>query len=205
MKRIVVLSSTLLLVLTAQAGLYRWVDDAGNVHFSDKVPAAASQKGHAKLNKKTGTVTKKVDPESIQSEKETLALAEKEKQQREEIRRIKQEALDVIQKRDDYLLSTYENEDEIKRSFESKIKMIEGNTKILKAQNSILNKRVIKLEEKATNTTHEDMLKSIATKIVNINKTIEQYQQALTENNKQIIKLSENYKTDLERFIELTQ
>lgn len=204
MKRIVVLSSTLLLVLTAQAGLYRWVDDAGNVHFSDKVPAAASKKGHAKLNK-TGAVTKKVDPESIQKEKDTLALAEKEQQQREEIRRIKQEALDVIQKRDDYLLSTYEDKEEIKKSFESKMKMIKGNTKILKAQNNILNKKIVKLEEKASNTTHDDTLKSIATKIVNIHKSIEQYQQALTENEKQIIKLSENYKTDLERFIELTQ
>ena len=204
MKKIVVLGSVLLIALSAQAGLYRWVDDAGNVHFSDKVPVAASKKSHSELNK-TGDVTKTVDPSSIQNEKELQEIAANEKAKKQEIQRIKQEALDVVYRRDDYLLATYENEDEIKHSFESKIKMLKGNSRILQAQNNVLNKKIVKLEKKVTTVTHKDTLNTLAGKIVNINKTIVQYRQALEENETQIAKLNADYKTDLNRFLELTQ
>ncbi len=204
MKKIVVLGSVLLIALSAQAGLYRWIDDAGNVHFSDKVPAAASKKAHSKLNK-TGDVTKTVDPASIQSEKELKEIAAKEREEREEIKRIKQEALDIVYKRDDYLLSTYENKDELEHSFKSKIRMLEGNSRILEAQNSVLNKKVVRLKKKVSKTSHKQTLNSITGKIVNINKTIKQYNQALKENKSQIAKLNADYETDLHRFIELTK
>ncbi len=204
MKRVVVLGVTLMLALSAHAGLYRWVDDAGNVHFSDKVPVSASKKSHAELNK-TGDVTKLVDPESKQEKIEELALAEKEQEQLDEIIRIKQQAYDEIQRRDDFLLSTYENKDELIHSFESKIKMLEGNTKILQTQNKMLDKKVVKLQEKVSTTTQEGTLKVISSKIVSINKTIEQYKKALIENDKQLNTLTENYKADLERFLELSK
>jgi len=39
---------------------------------------------------------------------------------------------------------------------------------------------------------------------VNINKTIERYNDAVIENNEQVVQLSENYESDLARFKELT-
>ena len=85
------------------------------------------------------------------------------------------------------------------------VKMLEGNSRILEAQNNVLNKKIVKLEKKVTTTTHKDTLNTIAGKIVNINKTILQYKQALKENEIQISKLNANYKTDLNRFLELTK
>ncbi len=204
MKKIVVLGSVLLITLSVQAGLYRWVDDAGNVHFSDKVPAAASKKSHSELNK-TGNVTKTVDPSSLQTEKELEEIAARERAKKEEAQRIKQEAQEIISRRDDYLLATYENEDELRHSFESKIKMLKGNSKILEAQNVVLNKKIAKLEKQVTTVTHKETLNKLAGKIVNINKTIIQYKQALKENETQISKLNADYKTDLDRFLELTK
>lgn len=204
MKKIAVVSIGLIMAFSAQAGLYRWVDDAGNVHFSDKVPAAASKKSHAKLNK-SGDVTHKVDPESKQEKLDLKNAQLREKEQLAELLEIKAEAQALIQKRDDNLLSTYENEKELVKFFETKIKMVEGNSKILEAQQVVLKKKIVKLEEKAVNTTHEASMKSMAKKIVNINKTLEQYNQALEENNKQMLKLSDNYQNDLARYKELTQ
>ena len=204
MKRAVVLGITLMLSLTVQAGLYRWVDDAGNVHFSDKVPASASKKSHSELNK-TGDVTKTIVPESKQEKIDELALVQKEQEQLDEIRRIKREAYEEVQRRDDYLLSTYENKEELIRSFNSKIRLIEGNTKILKTQSNVLDKKLSRLKEKASTTSDKAALDSVARKIVNMNKTIERYQQALAENDKQILTLSKNYKADLERFVELSK
>lgn len=204
MKKIVVVGIGLVMALSAHAGLYRWVDDAGNVHFSDKVPAAASKKSHTKFNK-SGGMTGQVDPASKQEALDLKQAKEKEKEQLAEIQKIKADAQAVIQKRDDDLLSTYADENELVRYFESKIKMVEGNSKILEAQKKVLQKKVVKLETKATNTQQESSLKSIAKKIVSLNKTLDQYEMALDENGKQIVNLSSNYKTDLSRFKELTE
>jgi len=130
MKKLLVVSIGLVMVASAHAGLYRWVDDAGNVHFSDKVPAAASKKTHTKFNK-SGKVTAKVDPESKIKAINSKLMAGKEKERQAELERIKAAELAVSQKRDNDLLSTYSDEDEIVRYFESKIKMVKGNTKIL--------------------------------------------------------------------------
>lgn len=202
MKRITVLSTLLVLAVSAHAGLYRWVDEAGNVHFSDKVPVAASKKAHSKLNK-DGIVKKTVDPESIQSEKDHLALIEKEREKQEYLRELERKAIAKVQRRNDYLLSTYENKEELIRSFESKIKMIEGNSKILTAQNKVLNKRIDKLKTHKPAT--EVKAKSVENKIVNLNLTIKQYEKALLENEQQIEKLTHDYAADLKLYTELTK
>ncbi len=204
MKKLLAISIALVLASSAQAGLYRWVDDNGKVHFSDKVPAAASKKTHTKLNK-SGDITGQIDPAAKQRKLDRIEARNKEKEQLAEIRRMKAKAQAKIQQKDDNLLSTYENENELVRFFMSKIKMVEGHTKILEAQNQVLNKKVDKLKVKATNTEHDPTLKTIAKKIVNINKTLEQYQQALNENDKQLLNLTKNYQSDLARFKELTE
>ena len=204
MKKLLVVSIALIIASTAQAGLYRWVDDNGKVHFSDKVPASASKKTHTKLNK-LGEVTKEVDPALKQKLEDERAAAKREKAQLAEIRRIKAQAQAVIQERDDNLLATYENENELIRYFEGKIKMLQGNGKILEAQNKVLAKKVVRLEEKAVKTNQEATLKNISKKIVNIQQTIEQYEQALSENDKQVASVTENYQIDLARYKELTK
>lgn len=204
MKKILALGVVLLMASSAQAGMYRWVDENGKVHFSDKVPASASKKAHTKLNK-SGDITSQVDPEEKQKALEIIAAIKKEKEELAEIRRIKAEANAVVQKRDDNLLSTYENEGELVRFYMTKIKMVEGNTKILEAQNNVLMKKIVKLENKASTTEHDETLKNIAKKIVNIKKTLDQYKKALDENDMQIIQLSSSYKANLSRYKELTQ
>ena len=204
MKKILALGVVLLMASSAQAGMYRWVDENGKVHFSDKVPASASKKAHTKLNK-SGDITSQVDPEEKQKALEIIAAIKKEKEELAEIRRIKAEANAVVQKRDDNLLSTYENEGELVRFYMTKIKMVEGNTKILEAQNNVLMKKIVKLEDKASTTEHDETLKNIAKKIVNIKKTLDQYKKALDENDMQIIQLSSSYKANLSRYKELTQ
>lgn len=204
MKKLLVISIALVLASTAQAGLYRWVDDNGKVHFSDKVPAAASKKSHTKLNK-LGAVTGQVDPELKQKRLDIKKAAKHEREQKAEIYRLKAEAQAIIQREDDNLLATYENENELIRYFESRIKMVEGNSKILEAQNRVLVKKVTKLELKSTNAVEVKAIDSISKKIVNINKTLQQYKQALTENENQVASLTEEYQVDLARYKELTK
>ena len=136
---------------------------------------------------------------------DSIEARRKEKEQLAEIRKNKANAQALIQRRDDNLLSTYENENELVRYFMNKIKMIEGNSKILETQNEVLNKKVVRLQTKALSTEDDPTLINIAKKIVNINNTLEQYKQALEGNDKQLLQLTENYQSDLARFIELTK
>ena len=204
MKKIVIAGLLIIASSTAYSGLYRWVDASGEVHFSDKVPASASKKGHAELDSR-GVTRKVVNPEEIKKAREEKALllaAKKEQQRLEQLQRKKNEK---IIKRDTYLLTTFEDENDLIHYFENKINLIIGNSKILKAQRNKLNKKVIKLEKRKSATKHKATVKTLQTKIIDINATIKQYEKALQDNEKEMAKLTKNYRADLQRFIELTQ
>lgn len=63
---------------TAQAKLYRWVDEEGNVHYSDRVPPAAAEKERKVLDEEGRTV------EQHQRAK-TKEELEEERQRREKV------------------------------------------------------------------------------------------------------------------------
>ena len=78
--RLVVFTFAALFVSGAQAGLYRWVDEYGDVHYSDKVPPKYLKKEHEELNEQ-GTLVKKHDRAMTAEERE-----EKKRQKAEQAR-----------------------------------------------------------------------------------------------------------------------
>ena len=206
MKKIALLTSFFLLSATSYAGLYRWVDDTGKVHYSDKVPVAASKKTHSELSD-DGVVTKTIDP---QAEKEKAAenkhnknLLALEKIKKQEMLQKKLAEIAKKEKQDKFLLATYEDENELIHFFENKIKLIDGNTKILKAQSNILVNRVKKLEQRRAHIKSKKVADTIDKKIVRIKRTIKQYEKVMEENAKEIIAVGKRYKYDYQRFSEL--
>lgn len=100
-------SSALAIVLLlaaglAQAGMYRWVDGNGRVHYSDTPPTTYQKSGGVEMNKQ-GNVVKRT-----QSEAERRAEAERLVEQK----RIEQEQQKQVQ-RDRALTQTYTTEAEI--------------------------------------------------------------------------------------------
>ncbi len=208
MKKIVLLSSVLLFSTISYAGLYRWVDDTGKVHYSDKIPAAVSKTAHSELSG-NGLVKKTVDPQAdknVASEKQREKdLEERELLKQQEIKLKKQKEIDIRKKRDKFLLSTYEDKNELIHFFENKIKLIEGNSNILKAQSTVLNKKIKKLEARKNKIKNDRVQASIDKKIVRILDSIDQYKKALEENAQELITISKNYQRDYKRFTELTK
>jgi len=206
MKKIALLTSFFLLSTASYAGLYRWVDDTGKVHYSDKVPVAASKKTHSELSD-DGVVTKTIDP---QAEKEKAAenkhnknLLALEKIKKQEMLQKQLAEIAKKERKDKFLLATYEDENELIHFFENKIKLIDGNTKILKAQSNILVKRVKKLEQRRAHIKSKKAADTIDKKIVRIKRTIKQYEKVMEENAKEIIAVGKRYKHDYQRFSEL--
>lgn len=98
----------LLLVLVsfpASAKMYKWVDEKGNTHFGDTIPAQYAGQGSTEFNKK-GIVIKQTDraltPEQRKAQEDALAQEKEEERKKVEQKR-----------RDTALLNTYTTEKEI--------------------------------------------------------------------------------------------
>ncbi len=205
MKKLFLIVSASLLIASslAQAGLYRWVDEKGEVHFSDKVPVKATKKAVSQINKH-GDVTKTVDPEAQAKAKREFEENTAEREKQEAIEKKRQAELAVLKKRDNYLLSTYENKNELVTSFETKIKLMKGNAAILDAQNAVLKKKLSNLLVQRKATKQQSKKDSLKKKIVSIATTIKQYKKALQQNKDERVHLSNNYQSDIKRYSELT-
>lgn len=188
----------------AQAGLYRWVDDAGEVHFSDKVPVTASRKKVSEMSK-SGAVKNTVDPEAIALARLEFEANTVEREKQEALDKARQEKEATLKKRDDYLLSTYENKGELITSFETKIKLMKGNAAILTAQNTVLEKKLAVLLAQKFNENSPSKKDSIEKKVISVETTIDRYKKALQQNESERIIISKNYNTNIERYLELTQ
>ncbi len=75
----------------ADSRTYRWVDDTGAVHYSDRIPPAQIEQGHTRLSQE-GIRTETVAPAATAEEMQRMQ--ERERLQQEEARRIAQEKAD---------------------------------------------------------------------------------------------------------------
>ena len=89
----------------AGAATYKWVDEKGVVHYTDKIPSEAVNKGSTMLDKQARPV-KKIEPAATP---EQIRAREVE----EENRRLLAKANEEIARRDRALLSSYTTESEI--------------------------------------------------------------------------------------------
>ena len=111
-KRSLVLAGLLLFLALAYAtsrdahgATYKWIDEKGIIHYSDKMPADAVNRAHVELDKQ-GRQVKKIDP-ALTSEEIAARAAD--------VERKKQEAKEqeVLARRDRALLASYTREEDI--------------------------------------------------------------------------------------------
>jgi hypothetical protein len=103
------------------AGMYKWVDEQGNVHYSDKAPPDVPSKGETVLDKQ-GRQVQKIDP--------PLSPAElKAKAEEDERQRALAKAKDDQARRDRALMLSYSNEEEIEIARKRAVSTIESQIK----------------------------------------------------------------------------
>jgi hypothetical protein len=90
---------------STHAALYKWVDEKGEVHYTDKVPPEAVNKGNVELNKQAIPI-KKTEP--APTPEQLKAKATEDARQRQ---LAKQQ--DEVNRRDRALLASYTSENEI--------------------------------------------------------------------------------------------
>ena len=121
---LLILMMSTLFVASAQAGLYRWVDENGAVHYGDKVPAKYLKKEHDELNEQ-GTTVKKHD--------RAMTAAEKAEKKREEAKRKRLENEKRAQAlRDRVLTDTYTTERDLVAARDARLDAIDSQLQLSK-------------------------------------------------------------------------
>jgi len=123
-RSLLVLITTTLLVGNAQAGLYRWVDENGNVHYGDKVPARYLKQEHEELNEH-GTTIKKHERAMTAEER-----AEKRRQEAERKRLENEKRAQAL--RDRVLTDTYTTERDLVAARDARLDAIDSQLQLSK-------------------------------------------------------------------------
>jgi hypothetical protein len=128
-----------LFTVSAQAGLYRWVDEFGAVHYGDKVPAKYLKQEHQELNEQ-GTTVKKHDRAMTAEER-----AEKKRQEAERKRLENEKRAQAL--RDRVLTDTYTTERDLVAAKDARLDAIESQLQLSKELIKNTEEKVIKTEQ----------------------------------------------------------
>ncbi len=197
MRTLVFLLLSLALTQSALARLYRWVDENGKVHYSDRLPPTAVKNPHAQLNN-NGLVVEKQGraktPEEIAREEELERLREEQKRQLEE-----QKARDKV------LLNTFRSEDDIimardgkLATYDAQIRIAYTNIERLKAWLETQKKKAAALERKG-----RKVPQKLLREIENTRNQIKANYESILRQERAKDVLRKKYAADLKRFREL--
>ena len=124
------------------AKLYKWVDENGEIRYSDRMPASQSRREHQTLNSQGMVVTTK---KAAKTEEEIQALKDAEKvlQTKQEIEKIEKEAQGKL---DRVLLLTFSSEDELNRVKDGRIEVLDAVIRLIYKSIANAQDRLLRLE-----------------------------------------------------------
>ncbi len=193
MKAVQTIVLAIILTSPATAEMYRWVDEYGKVHYTDRVPPERVNKNRTIINKHG------IEVETIMPDRpEDIAR----KQLQEKLASTQQEMLQRRESRDNNLLQQYRTEEEIVekrkqhvRTFDIQIHGVESNIKRIKHKLISLQSEIDEKQERGIKPGQDklDMLSRLHEKADRESDRI----QALEARKQDVI---EEYAADLERF-----
>jgi len=194
----------LLIFLTssvAHASLYRWIDENGKVHFSDKVPPAMAQKGHTSLNKNGIESSKVSSAEELKKEQEEANKKQEVLAEMTEVKKAEAEQ----QRKDKQLLALYESREEVVSVFQKKLSLIDRSIGILSARDESLTQKLKRLNQKHKLAKSESSQMTLSMQITNAQESLNEYQKAIKINRADKEVVTGKYRQTLIRFDHLTK
>ena len=176
------------------AELYRWTDDKGKTHYTDRVPPQYMKKGYRVISEQGLTVHT------------ILSTAEEQKQ-------IQQQAEDKDTRSeeeiayDQRLLATYSSNDEIIANRERKIADIETLITLSNETILLLNSQFRQLTSEASDTEKQGkgIPESLQNKIISTQGRLTIHQDSINKHQQEKIKVRQHFDDDLARFKQLRQ
>ena len=181
----------------AAAGLYKWVDEQGNIHYSDRVPPEEVQRARSEMDKR-GLTVKRTEaartPEDIAKEQELARLrAERERVEAE------QKSVDQV------LLRTFRSEDDVLMARDGKVQAIDTQIGVIRSLLAQTQERLAEqqrlaadMERQGTPVTQKQLQA-----IGDLRRQIDDSYAAIVQNEQARAALIEKYDRDLVRFRQL--
>jgi hypothetical protein len=184
--------------LNGYAGkLYKWVDDEGHTHYSDKLPPSETKRARTHLDKR-GVTVDHVDaaktPEQIRQAAEEARL-----RQEQELLAEKQRAEDRV------LLRTFRTTDDIEMAREGQIQAVDTYIRVTQANIKRLKNTLSDMQKNAADrelsgqTVSSRYLKDIETK----RQALKDAYQSIVDREREKNRIRQSFATDLKRFREL--
>ncbi|QLQ31311.1 MAG: DUF4124 domain-containing protein [Candidatus Thiothrix singaporensis] len=180
-----------LFAVPAQAGLYRWVDEQGEVHYSDVVPQSATKQERSELNEQGMTI--KTFPAAPTAEE----IAARERQ--ETLAKLRNALDNKQQEQDNYLLANYADVTELDAVFNSKLAVLDKNTRSITERRDTLANRVDAVKAQAAKLDSVDERDTLQAYVHEAEQTLASYDYAIQENQTEQDRLRQHYEKDRAR------
>jgi hypothetical protein len=182
-------------VPAARATTYKWVDEKGVVHYTDKIPPEAMNKGNVELDKRGVQIKTNPPPPT----------PEQLKAKAEEATRQTQMAKDreLIDRRDRALLATYTVESEIDLARKRALSTIDAQVQSSTVYSATLTKRKAELEAKKAELGDKPLPIVIERELANISAELAKQTDLLTAKQREIVAVNARYDADKKRWKEL--
>lgn len=192
---ILLFAALVLAIPVARAATYKWIDDQGVVHYSDKMPPEAINKGNVELNKQ-GIPIKKTDP-ALTPEQRRVKDAEDERNH--QAAKVREETA----RKDRALLQTYTTESEIDLARKRALGTIDAQVQSAQAYTGTLTKRKQDIQTRVTALGDKPLPASLERELTNVNDELDKQAQLIATKRKEIDIVNARYDTDKRRWQEL--
>jgi len=179
----------------ARAATYKWVDEKGVVHYTDKMPPEAVDKAIVELNKQ-GVPIKKTDQALTPEQRRAIEL-DAERQRGAE------RAREEIARRDRALVSSYTSEAEIDLARNRSLQTI--NNVILSAQafSEQLNKRKVDVEARKAESQGKPVVAVLDRELESIELELARQADVIAQKQRETTAITAKYDADKKRWREL--
>ena len=191
------LAALILSVPAARAATYKWVDDQGVVHYTDKMPPEAINKGSVELNRQ-GVQIKKNEPALTPEQRRAKEAEEERARQAAKVR-------EEIARKDRALLQSYTTESEIDLSKKRALGTIDAQMQSAQAYITTLNKRKDEIQGRVAALNGKPPPPALEREASSINEELEKQADLIATKRKEIGVVTARYDADKQRWRELRQ
>lgn len=189
------LVAALALAPAALAATYKWVDEKGEVHYTDQIPPEAVNKANVQLNKQ-GVPVKST--EAAPTPEQRKAKAEEEERQKQLAKE-----KELVDRRDRALLATYTMESEIELARRRALSTIEQQIQSSTAYSDQLNKRKQELDARKAAAGDKGLPPATERELANINVELAKQADLVAARQKDVVLVNVRYDADRKRWREL--
>jgi hypothetical protein len=179
----------------ARAAMYKWVDEKGVVHYTDKMPPEAVDKASVQLNKQ-GVPIKKTDKALTPEQRQAL---EQEAGSKREAARAQEE----IARRDRALVSSYTSEAEIDLARSRSLQTIKNVILSAQAFSEQLNKRKVDVEARKAESQGKPVVAVLDRELESIDLELASQADVIAQKQREAKTIIAKYDADKQRWQEL--